>query len=146
MDKSTSIHDALWEWFLQCAKITKLYFNFSGTDDGDTAIATSGDTLIAEYIDGSQRRQYAFDLVRYLPFTEVENDAGNVAMMEDVDAIINWAEEQNAAGNLPELPDGYAAENVRVLDEYAGYVAAQDESRAKYMIPFAIDYIKGVTQ
>lgn len=144
MDKATSIHDALWEWFLQCAKITKLYFNFSGTDDGDTAIATSGDTLIAEYIDGSQRRQYAFDLVRYLPFTEAENDAGNVAMMEDVDAIINWADEQNAAGNLPELPDGYAAESVRVLDEYAGYVVAQDESCAKYMLPFAIDYIKGV--
>ena len=146
MNKATSIHDALWEWFLQCAKITKLYFNFSGTDDGDTAIATSGDTLIAEYIDGSQRRQYAFDLVRFLPFTEIENDSGNVAMMEDVDAIINWAETQNAAGNLPELPDGYTAESVRVLNEYAGYVAAQDESCAKYMIPFAIDYIKGVKQ
>ena len=143
MDKATSIHDALWEWFLQCAKITKLYFNFSGTDDGDTAIATGGDTLIAEYIDGSQKRQYAFDLVRYLPFTEIENDAGNVAMMEDVDAIIQWAEEQNAAGNLPERPDGYAAEGGRVLNEYAGYVAAQDESRAKYMIPFAIEYLKG---
>ena len=146
MDKATSTHDALWRWFVGCASITKLYFNFSGAADGDTAITTSGDTLTEEYIDGSQRRQYAFDLVRYLPFTEVENDAGNVAMMEDVDAIINWAEEQNAAGNLPELPDGYAAESVRVLDEYAGYVAAQDESRAKYMIPFAIDYIKGVTQ
>ena len=116
MDKATSIHDALWEWFLQCAKITKLYFNFSGTDDGDTAIATSGDTLTAEYIDGSQRRQYAFDLVRYLPFTETENDAGNVAMMEDVDAIIQWAEEQNAAGNLPELPEGYAAERTNTRD------------------------------
>ena len=144
MDKATSIHDALWEWFLQCAKITKLYFNFSGTDDGDTAIATSGDTLIAEYIDGSQRRQYAFDLVRYLPFTEVENDAGNVAMLEDVEAISRWVEEQNDAGNLPEFPNSCTAESVRVLDEYAGYVAAQDESRAKYMIPFAIDYIKGV--
>ena len=146
MDKATSIHDALWEWFLQCAKITKLYFNFSGTDDGDTAIATSGDTLIAEYIDGSQRRQYAFDLVRYLPFTDAENDAGNVAMLEDVEAISHWVEEQNDAGNLPEFPNSCTAESVRVLDEYAGYVAAQDESRAKYMIPFAIDYIKGVTQ
>ena len=146
MDKATSIHDALWEWFLQCAKITKLYFNFSGTDDGDTAIATSGDTLIAEYIDGSQRRQYAFDLVRYLPFTEAENDAGNVAMLEDVEAISHWVEEQNDAGNLPEFPNSCTAESVHVLDEYAGYVAAQDESRAKYMIPFAIDYIKGVTQ
>ena len=146
MDKATSIHDALWEWFLQCAKITKLYFNFSGTDDGDTAIATSGDTLIEEYIDGSQRRQYAFDLVRYMPFTEAENDAGNVAMLEDVEAISHWVEEQNDAGNLPEFPNSCTAESVRVLDEYAGYVAAQDESRAKYMIPFAIDYIKGVTQ
>ena len=146
MDKATSIHDALWEWFLQCAKITKLYFNFSGTDDGDTAIATSGDTLIAEYIDGSQRRQYAFDLVRYLPFTDAENDAGNVAMLEDVEAISHWVEEQNDAGNLPEFPNSCTAESVRVLDEYAGYVAAQDESCAKYMIPFAIDYIKGVTQ
>lgn len=146
MDKATSIHDALWEWFLQCAKITKLYFNFSGTDDGDTAIATSGDTLIEEYIDGSQRRQYAFDLVRYLPFTEIENDAGNVAMLEDVEAISRWVEEQNDAGNLPEFPDGSTAERVRVLDEYAGYVAAQDDSRAKYMIPFAIDYLKGVKE
>ena len=146
MDKATSIHDALWEWFLQCAKITKLYFNFSGTDDGDTAIATSGDTLTAEYIDGSQRRQYAFDLVRYLPFTDAENDAGNVAMLEDVEAISHWVEEQNDAGNLPEFPNSCTAESVRVLDEYAGYVAAQDESCAKYMIPFAIDYIKGVTQ
>ena len=144
MNKATSIHDALWEWFLQCAKITKLYFNFSGTDDGDTAIATSGDTLIAEYIDGSQRRQYAFDLVRYLPFTEAENDAGNVAMLEDVEAISHWVEEQNDTGNLPEFPNSCTAESVRVLDEYAGYVAAQDESRAKYMIPFAIDYFKGV--
>ena len=84
--------------------------------------------------------------MRFLPFTEIENDSGNVAMMEDVDAIINWAETQNAAGNLPELPDGYTAESVRVLNEYAGYVAAQDESCAKYMIPFAIDYIKGVKQ
>lgn len=143
MDKATSIHEALWEWFLQCAKITKLYFNFSGTDDGDTAIATSGDSMIDEYIDGSQRRRYSFDLVRYLPFTDVENDAGNVEMMEDVDAIIQWVEEQNAAGNLPELPNSCAAESVRVLDEYAGYVAAQDDSRAKYMIPFAIEYLKG---
>ena len=146
MDKATSIHDALWEWFLQCAKITKLYFNFSGTDDGDTAIATSGDTLLEEYIDGSQRRRYAFNLIRFLPFTEEENDAGNVAMLEDVEAISRWVEEQNDAGNLPEFPNSCTAESVRVLDEYAGYVAAQDESRAKYMIPFAIDYIKGVTQ
>ena len=28
------------------------------------------------------------------------------------------------------------------LDEYAGYVTAQNENTARYMIPFALDYIK----
>ena len=146
MDKATSIHAALWAWFAECVKITHLFFNFSTTDDGDTAIATAGDTLLEEYIDGSQRRRYAFNLIRFLPFTETENDAGNVAMLEDVEAISHWVEEQNDAGNLPEFPNSCTAESVRVLDEYAGYVAAQDESCAKYMIPFAIDYLKGVKE
>ena len=139
----TSIHDALWEWFLQCASITKLFFNFSGQDDGDTAIATAGDMLIEEYIDKSQRRQYSFELARFLPITFAENDPGNVAMMEDVEAIAAWVERQCAAGNYPEFPEGCAVENVKILDSTIGYVAAQDENMAKYMIPFAIEYMKG---
>ena len=143
MDNATSMHDALWRWFAGCAQITKLFFNFSTTDDGDTAIATSGDMLLEEFIDGSQRRKYDFNLIRYLPFTEQANDAGNVSMLEDVEAITRWVEAQNDAGSFPAFPNNCTAERVRVLDEYAGFVAAQAESRAKYMIPFAIDYIKG---
>lgn len=139
----TSIHDALWEWFSQCASITKLFFNFSGEDDGDTAIATAGDTLIEEYIDKSQRRQYSFELARFLPITFAENDPGNVAMMEDVEAIAAWVKEQCAADNYPVFPDGCTVEDVKILDSAMGYVAAQDENIAKYMIPFAIEYMKG---
>lgn len=139
----TSIHDALWEWFSHCASITKLFFNFSGQDDGDTAIATAGDTMIEEYIDKSQRRQYSFELVRFLPITFAENDPGNVAMMEDVETIAAWVEEQCAAGNYPKFPEGCAVEEVKILDSAIGYVAAQDENMAKYMIPFAIEYMKG---
>ena len=139
----TSIHDALWEWFLQCSGIAKLFFNFSGQADGDTAIATAGDTLIEEYIDKSQRRQYSFELVRFLPITFTENDPGNVAMMEDVETIAEWVRQQCAAGNYPEFPEGYAVEDICILDSAIGYVAAQDENMAKYMIPFAIEYTKG---
>lgn len=138
-----SIHSALWEWFLQCQPITKLFFNFSGTDDGDTAIITSGDTVLEAYIDGSQRRQYAFELARYLPVTFAENDAGNVMMIEDAETVVEWVKQQCAAGNMPVFPDGYTIEEIDVLDSYTGYVAAQDENTAKYMIPFAIYYIKG---
>lgn len=140
--QAESIHAALWDWFAGCASITRLFFNFSGTDDGDTAIATSGDMLLEDYISGMQRRRYAFDLIRYLPATFAENDPGNVDMMEDIDSIVQWVQQQNNAGNLPQFPDGYVAESIEVLDDRTGYVAATDQNRAKYMVPFAIEYMK----
>lgn len=139
---TSSIHSALWEWLAGCATITKLFFNFSGQEDGDTAIATAGDTLLEDYIDGSQRRRYAFELIRYLPASFAANDDSNVLRMEDVDGIVAWVQQQNDDGAFPTFPAGYTVESVGVLEEGAGYVAAQDQNVAKYMIPFAIDYIK----
>lgn len=140
---NTSIHLALWEWFAQCASITKLFFNFSSTEDAATVIATAGDVVLETYIDGSQRRRYSFELVRYLPASFEANDPSNIEMLEDVEAITEWVREQSTAGDLPVLPEGFAAEAINVLDEYAGFVAGQDGNMAKYMIPFAIDYQKG---
>lgn len=138
-----SIHAALWEWFLQCSAITKLFFNFSSAKDSDTVLATAGDTLLEEYIDGSQRRRYAFELSRYCPITFTQNDPGNVDMLEDAQTIAHWVEEQTSAGNFPAMPDGYTVEGISTLDEYAGYSTALDTNTAKYMIPFALDYMKG---
>jgi hypothetical protein len=140
---TNSIHNAMWEWFGQCAYITKLFFNFSGTEDSDTVIATAGDMVLEDYIDGSQRRRYSFELIRYLPAIFSANDTGNIMMMEDVETIVAWVKQQAADGNLPQLPDGYQAEDITALDEYAGVAVARDENTAKYMIPFALDYVKG---
>ena len=137
-----SIHAALWEWFSECAAITRLFFNFSGTDDGDTVIAYSGDTLINAFIGGEQERRYAFDLIRFLPATYTENDSGNIEMMEDVESIVQWVQQKNEAQELPELPDGMQALSIEVLDTSTGYVAGEDQNTAKYMIPFAIEYLK----
>lgn len=137
-----SIHAALWEWFLQCSAITKLFFNFSTAKNADTVITTAGDSVLEEYIDGSQRRRYAFELSRFCPVSFTKNDPGNVDMLEDAQAIAAWVEEQNDAGNLPALPNGCIVESVVLLDEYAGYVTAQNENTARYMIPFALDYTK----
>ena len=140
---TNSIHNAIWDWFSQCAYITKLFFNFSGTEDSDTVIATAGDMMLEEYIDGSQRRRYNFELIRYLPAIFSANDTGNILMMEDVETIVAWVKQQAANGNLPQLPDGYQAEDITALDEYAGVAVARDENTAKYLIPFALDYVKG---
>ena len=83
-----SIHAALWEWFMQCSAITKLFFNFSTAKDTDTVIATAGDSVLEEYIDGSQRRRYAFELSRYCPITFIQNDTGNIEMLEDAQGCL----------------------------------------------------------
>lgn len=140
---NNSIHAALWEWFSQCSAITKLFFNFSTTEDEDTVIATAGDTVLEEYIDGSQRRRYAFELSRFCPVTFMQNDDGNIQMLEDAQAIAKWVEEQSRSGNLPRLPENMEADAITALDEYGGYAAALNENTARYMIPFALDYTKG---
>lgn len=137
-----SMHAALWEWFAKCPAIARLFFNFSGADDGDTVISPSGDTLLQEYIDGSQRRRYAFDLIRYLPASFDVNDPSNVDMLENVESVADWVREKNDEGDFPVFPQGRSVESIGVLEEGAGYVAAQDQNMAKFMIPFAIDYYK----
>lgn len=137
-----SIPAALWEWFAGCAEIARLFFNFGGDGDGDTVIAPSGDTLLDDYIDGSQRRRYAFELYRTLPLTTDPNDDGNVLMLEDVESVLQWVRDQNDDGNYPEFPDGCTIDSVSVLEDMNGYVSMVDQSTARYMIPMAITYIK----
>ena len=137
-----SIHAALWEWFSGCASITKLFFNFGEAEDDSTVIATSGDVPIEKYIDGSQLRRYSFELIRFLPASHTANDAGNIAMMEDVEQIAEWVRARSEADELPALPPGCQALSAEVLDSEGGYVAAENENTAKYMIPMAIEYLK----
>lgn len=137
-----SIPSALWEWFAGCAQIARLFFNFGGDGSGDTVIAPSSDTLLEDYIDGSQRRQYAFELYRTLPLTTGPNDDGNVRMLEDVESVLQWVHEQNDDGNFPEFPSGCTVDSISVLEDMNGYVSMVDQSTARYMIPMAITYTK----
>ena len=137
-----SIHGAVWEWISQCGSATKLFFNFGAIENAGTTISTAGDTLLDDYIDGSQRRRYAFEIYQTHPYTTNQGDDGNIDVLEDVEAIAKWVEEQCEAGNLPRLPERMIPETVVMLDEYAGYVTALNENTARYMIPFALDYIK----
>lgn len=135
-----SKHEAVWNWLKGCARIERVFFNFAEADDGNTAFIPS-DSLRAEYIDGTQERRYAVELARYLPVSYEADDAGNIAMQEDVDAIADWIRAQAEAGNYPEFPDNCRVTEISVLETEAGYAVAQDGRMAKYMLPFEIDYV-----
>lgn len=60
---ANSIHAALWEWLSQCGGITKPFFNFGASADESTVISTSGESVLQDYIDGTQLMRYGFDLI-----------------------------------------------------------------------------------
>mgnify|MGYP004732140501 FL=1 len=138
-ETAKSRHDAVRDWLLQCPSIPKLGFNFAEAADEATYIVPA-DTLLRSYIDGAQERTYAFQLVRFLPI-DFET-ADNIDMQEEMDALADWVSEQNDAGNLPVFPKGCIVQEVEVLDTEAPYATPVDENLAKYMIPFAVNYLK----
>ena len=139
--QNKTIHGAVWDWMQTCSKIKHMFFNFVTVGDGNAAIQPT-DTLVEEYIDGTQLRRYAVELIIFEPATFEADDTGNIDMLSDVDEIAEWIKSRADAEDFPDFPDGCTITEITVLETNAGYALAHDGSRAKYMLPFAIDYIK----
>ena len=135
-----SKHKAVWDWLTTCPYIGDLFFNAGRAEDGNTVIIPS-EQEIAQYIDGSSLRNYNCALTRFLAYSTDPNDPANIAAVADLDAVAEWVEQQMADGELPDFPDGIVKE-VRMLPNESGYIAAQSDTQAKYMIQFQIEYIK----
>lgn len=134
-------HDAVRAWLLTCPQIQRMGFNFGAEEDGSTAMIPY-DYLLTEYIDGSQQRRYAFELIR---FHDVKEDPGgslNAADQAEMDKLTEWVQAQEKAGNYPQFPQGCTVQKVQLLDGQESMVAERLETMAKYMIPFGIDYLK----
>lgn len=136
-----SKHNAVWEWLMECPMIRNMFFNFSQSDLEDTVLIPS-DSIVERYIDGSTLRHYDVELVRFMPVSFDANDAANITVLMDVEALAEWVEQQNDARNFPEFPPGEAVQEITAMPSESGYVAAQDGNRAKYMIPLQIEYVK----
>ena len=52
----------------------------------------------------------------------------------------DWVEEQSQAGNLPELPEGMEAQELKVLS--SGYLFDGSMSNARYQIQLQLKYYK----
>ena len=142
---ATNKHTAVWDWLQTCPLILDTFFNFSTASDGDTVIApvtAFRDTVAEEYVDGSTLRYYDFALIRYANYTNEPNDTENISDLLDVEAVAAWIEAQDDAGSYPAFPAACSVQEVRILPTSTGFVAAQSENRAKYMVQIRIEYIE----
>lgn len=137
-----SKHRAVWNWLSGCEGFARRFFNFGAAGAGNTIIIPTDSSDGADFIDGTERRTYAVELIRFTPITFDAGDDGNIDMLDAVDAIGQWIEAQAAAGSYPEFPEGCTVTGIDVFDTIAGSAVAVDGLYAKYMLPFSIHYEK----
>ena len=102
---------AMITYLLQCPNIqnSPLYFNFINAKDNHIQIITSYEDRQSspKYTDGSVMRTLSFRIIKFTSITDlaVVKTSGypneNVEELEDIQAIIDWVEEQEKIRNYP---------------------------------------------
>lgn len=94
---------------------------------------TPVDPVLDYFKDGGRRLQIQFDFSIQASFSTLEN----IQNSKFCDKLINWIEEQNNKGNLPQI-DGI--DWIKVLGR--GTIQQTTETTAIYIIPMQVAYIE----
>mgnify|MGYP001100743518 CR=1 FL=1 len=94
--------------------------------------------VLETYIDGSSVRQYQFN------FNSREAYSMDRIMAIQAESFYedfcNWVEEQNAAGNLPDMPEGCEAQALTILAP--GFMLDATMENAFYQVQLQLQYFK----
>lgn len=134
-----------------------LFFNFINAKPDNKQIVTSGNEKFMQkpYIDGSVAKRYTFTIIDFKsvvyqaivnpsPLDSESYHNENVESYIDIQAIIDWVDEQNDARNFPNFGDTCEIEEMRVLTENPVLNGTDTQSKpalAKYSFAIQIDYI-----
>ncbi len=150
IDKNQAIIDFL----LQCPDIanSELYFNFINAEDDNKQIITESNDKFSNrsYIDGSVLKQYTFTLIDFKSITDSalvliqDYPNENVVDVSDVQALINWINEQNKLQNFPNFGEDCEIQSIETTSENPNFEGINTEVTpilAMYSISIKIEYI-----
>lgn len=152
MDKNKAVIDFL----IQCPAIQKssLYFNFTQAEDENKQFVVDNNDKLTdkEFIDGSVLKHYKFMVIDYRSVTyqpivkdpEFIEANENVEELLDVQAFMDWINEQADAHNYPDFGEDCLIDDMRTLTENPnnnGVDTSLTPALAKYSISIQIDYI-----
>ena len=150
IDKNQAIIDFL----LTCPAIQSnpLFFNFlNAKDDNKQLIAQGNETSMnSKFVDGSERKRFTFTIVDYksIAYQAIAQIQGypneNVQEVMEVQEIMDWVNDQNAARNYPNFGSDMVIEEMRTLTENPnlnGVDTSVTPALAKYSMSIQIDYI-----
>ena len=93
---------------------------------------TPAETILNKFTDGGSRRQIQFDFSIQANFSVLEN----IKNSKFCDDFLDWIEEENSKGNLPNI------EGAEEIKGNRGTILQTTETTAIYVIPLQFIYIK----
>lgn len=128
---------------MTCPHIKDLYFRFGEAAGENTVlvpVTAYKDRVARPFIDGSSIRHCDFALVRFEAVSTEPNNTKNIDTQQLVENLAAWIDEQGEMGNFPVFPTTRIPQKVYTLPTEIGFVAAQGEGMAKFMLQFRIEY------
>lgn len=118
-----------------------LYFNKTQEIADTSSVNTVySDYAVQEYTCGNSDREFVFAIKQMKQYDSAGTSGINRQTMEEVQAFMDWIDEQNKKRNFPEFPDNcfvYKIENLQNMPEIAG---TNDQGLAEYMFQCRVCY------
>ena len=136
-----SIVSAICSYFMECPLLKDGVFRVDALGDQPQEYSIEmgiGNAIVEQYVDGSSVRQkfFTFASREFYSLDRIQNIENDKFYEE----LADWIEEQNAAGNLPQLPEGMEAE--QIIIQAPGYMLDANEENARYQIQLSLQYFK----
>lgn len=141
MDKNK----ALMEYIAEYPQVYSwIYFNTITMLPGNTSLLTDADQLITSYINGSEEREYIFNVAFIHPYDTNTSDI-NVDAMAETENFINWIDEQNLIARYPDWSsNNLNITGIEVLSKIPLMTIDNTTNTAQYVIQCRITYWKEV--
>ena len=133
--------NAVYEWLLEWDALDG-YIKFNATlakSDEMSFNVVPNDYVVEQFIDGTARRRYTFQLKAVLPWSEGYDEV-NRAADGLVSQWLDWVSAQYEAGNVPKW-EGAKITDIRPTQNAPGLnFVYQDDGLAEYVFEAVIDY------
>lgn len=136
-----SIVSAICNYFMECPLLKGGVFRVDALGDQPQEYSIEmgiGNAIVEQYVDGSSVRQkfFTFASREFYSLDRIQNIEND----KFYEKLADWIEEQNTAGNLPQLPEGMEAE--QIIIQAPGYMLDANEENARYQIQLSLQYFK----
>lgn len=136
-----SLIQGVTDYFMACPLLADGVFRVDALSDETVEYAIEVgifNPVVTPYVDGSSERQYLFSFTSREAYSM--DRLQNITNSEFYENLAAWVEDQDRAGEYPELPEGCEALSLEV--QSPGYLFSADMKTARYTIQLRLTYYK----